>query len=245
MRASFALLVALALTPALSGCVLADDLIVAASAPKAASGMTLFLVANRGFVSRLSSAPSAEYVIYYGDQLVYPPAGKGGSFDVNGRTGTAFVPYDRFVVGNGEYDVLVRYNGAESRTRVHVDKWARFVYLHPYEKDGEVIVESALQSASGGDARDRILASGELVLTLKYRGKDGSGDLNVAQISVPTRNDQTSTYTEVARSRFDQGPGYYSFEPLFHNHEARGNLQVPPDPAMANSQPPLNWILIS
>jgi hypothetical protein len=86
---------------------------------------------------------------------------------------------------------------------------------------------------------------GELVLTLKYHGRDGTLDENVAQFTVETQNDQVSTDLEVARARFDHGPGLYSFEPVFHNAEARNNVQVQGDPAMANTQPPFNWISIS
>lgn len=237
-------ILAVALALLAPGCLSSDDLLLAASAPKAASGMTLFLVADKGILSRFASG-NADYVLYYGDKIVYPPGGRGGTLEVEGRTGSAFVPYDRFVVGNGLYDVVVHYAGGEARTRVNVQKWVNYVYLHPFQKDNEVIVESVLQSASGGDPSDRILAHGELILTLKYHGKDGTLNSNVAQFTQQTSNDQTSTYLEVALQRFDQGPGYYSFEPLFHNLEAEDNVQVPPDPAMANSQPPFNWIYIN
>ncbi|GEM_PF-4606932 len=236
-----ALAVALALLA--PGCLSPDDLIVAASAPKTASGMTVFVVADKGLLSRFAGA-SADYVIYYGDRIAYPPAGKGGSFEVSGRAGSVFIPYDLFVVGNGDYDVLVHYGGAQARARVNVQKWASYVWLHPSFKDNEVVVETALQSASGGDAADRVLAHGELVLTLKYHGKDGTANANVAQFTQETRNDQITTLVEVPLARFDQGPGWYSFEPLFHNLEAANNVQVPPDPAMANSQPPFNWIYV-
>ena len=239
--------VALMLLPAIgvlfSGCITADDLLVALSAPKTASGMTIFLVADKGLLSRFASG-NADYVVYFGDKIVYPPLGKGGSFEVSGRSGSTFIPYDRFVVGNGEYDVLVRYAGTETRSRVHVEKWVSYVYLHPFAKDDLVVVESALQSATGGSASDRILAHGELILTVKYRGLDGSSDENVAQFTTQTQNTDVSTQYSIARSRFDHGPGYYSFEPLFHNIEARDNVQVKGDPTMANTAPPFNWIFL-
>jgi hypothetical protein len=239
-----ALPLALAALLTLPGCITPTDLIIAASAPKSASGMTIFLAADKSVLARLSGG-NAEYVIYYGDQIAYPPAGKGGTFEVSGRTGNVFVPYDHFVVGNGEYDVLVRYAGVEARSRVHVDKWVSYVYLHPFDRGDHVTVEAALQSASGGNAEDRVLAEGELVLTLKYHGKDGTGDVNVAQFSVETSHGNTATDFDVDKARFDQGAGWYSFEAVFHNHEAVDNVQVPPDPAMSNSQPPFNWISIS
>jgi hypothetical protein len=137
-----AVLAVLLVLPTLSGCLTPSDLLVAASAPKAASGMTIFVVADKGILSRFASG-NAEYVIYFGDKTVYPPAGKGGTVEVTGRSGSVFVPYQNFVVGNGEYDVLVRYAGSEARARVHIDKWVSYVYLHPFDRGDLIVVESA------------------------------------------------------------------------------------------------------
>lgn len=231
---------------ALSGCILgAEPLIVAASAPKASDGMTLFVVTETGFLEKARGHTHAEYVVYFGDRLIYPPAGRGASFPVEGRSGSVFVPYDLFVVGNGEYDVLVKFAGVETRARVHVEKWVEYVYLHPFDRGDTIVVEVALSSAAGGRPEDRILSRGELVLNLKYRGLDGSLERNVGQVTAETRHDATSTSVSIPRSRFNAGPGYYSVEPLFHNYEARDNVQVGADPTMANMRPPYNWIYIS
>lgn len=240
------LFVAALLAPALlSGCIFGrEPLIIAVSAPKAESGMTLFLVTETGGLDKFRDE-SAEYAIYYGDRLIYPPAGRGATFDVEGRTGTVHVPYHLFVVGNGEYDVLVSYAGKETRTRVHVEKWVEHVWVHPFERDDAIIVEAALSSATGGRPEDRILARGELILTIHYHGQDGKSDRPVAQVSSETRNDRVATSIPIPRSRLSQGPGYYSFEPLFHNLEARDNLQVDGDPTMANLRPPWNWIYVN
>src|SRR5438093_1237394 len=56
----------------LPGCITPTDLLVAASAPKSASGMTVFLAVDKSVLARLSGG-NAEYVIYYGDQIAYPP----------------------------------------------------------------------------------------------------------------------------------------------------------------------------
>jgi len=234
---------ALALAAIAPGCVFPNDLIVGVSAPKQASGMTVFVIGDKGLFHSLSS-DAAEYVVYYGDKIAYPPGGKGGTISMHGRSGELFLPYDYFVLGNGEYDVVVRFAGIEQRSRVHVEKWVQYVYLHPFDKGSNVEVQVALESSAGGHPEDRILASGELILNIKYRGLDGTQSQNVAQISVTTRNDQTATTVEIARSQLNAGPGYYSFEPLFHNQEARDNLQVGPDPTMANYQPPFNWIYL-
>jgi hypothetical protein len=240
------LLVAALLAPALlSGCILGHEpLILAASAPKAASGMTLFLVTEVGPLEKFRDL-SPEYVIYYGDRLIYPPGGRGATFPLDGRTGTVVIPYHLFVVGNGEYDVLVRYAGDESRLRVRVEKWVEHVWLHPFERGGGIVVEAALSSATGGRPEDRILAQGELILTIHYHGTDGKSDRIVGQVSAETRHDRINANVPVPKSRLSQGPGYYSFEPVFHNLEARDNVQVLGDPTMANLRPPWNWIYVN
>lgn len=246
LRARTATLLALlVLAPALSGCVLGrEPLIVAASAPKASSGMTIFVATDESFFDRFRDK-DAQYAIYYGDRLIYPPAGKGATFSVADRSGSAFVPYNLFVVGNGEYDVHVKYGGADARARVRVEKWAEYVFLHPFDRGDTIVVETALSSATGGRPDDRILAQGELVLTMKYRGPDGRADRTIGSVTTQTSHDQTSTAVAIPRSRLSAGPGYYSFEPLFHSREARDNVQVGPDPTMANLNPPWNWIYLA
>jgi hypothetical protein len=239
------LFLALLLLLPLAGCLLGrEPLIIAASAPKSESAMTVFLVTDLSFFERMRDV-QPRYEIYYGDELVYPPAGKGGDFSLDGRAGTAVVPYDHFVVGNGEYDVVVHYGGSSVRTRVHIEKWVDYVWLHPFDRGDVVNVEAALSSATGGRPEDRILARGELILTIRYHGLDGKDDRVVGSASADSRSDQTSTSIAVPKSRLTQGPGYYSFEPLFHNLEARNNVQVGGDPTMANLRPPWNWIYVS
>ena len=228
-----------------SGCVIGrDPLIIAVSAPKSQSAMTLFLVTEGGPLDRYRDL-SAEYEIHFGDRLIYPPAGRGATFLVDGRTGTVEIPYDLFVVGNGEYDVIVRYAGEQTRSRVSVEKWVEHVWLRPFERGDAIVVEVALSSATGGRPDDRILAHGELILTIRYRGPQGDQDRVVGQVSAETRHDRTATPIAVSKTRLSQGAGYYSFEPLFHNLEARDNVQVEGDPTMANLRPPWNWIYVS
>jgi hypothetical protein len=235
----------LVLLAASTGCVLGrEPLIVALSAPKSESGMTLFLATESAYLDRFRDL-AAEYAIYYGEKLIYPPAGRGATFQVDGRIGTAFIPYNLFVVGNGEYDVLVRYAGEEVRGRVRVEKWVDHVWLHPFDRGDIVSVETALSSATGGRPEDRILSVGELILTIKYHGPDKKLDRVVGQVTAETRHDRTSTNVPVPKARLSQGAGYYSFEPLFHNLEARDNVQVAGDPTMANLDPPWNWIYVN
>lgn len=240
------LVLVLLVLPATAGCLGEDPLLVAVSAPKAASGMTLFLVTERSFIERMQESTNrAEYAIYFGDALVYPPGGKGASFQLDGRSGSAFIPYDTFVVGNGEYDVLVDYAGTQTRARATVEKWVEYVFLHPFEKGDTILVQAALGSATGGRPEDRVLAKGELVLDIHYHGEDGASDRAIGSVATQTRHDQVSTSVHVPRARLDAGPGWYSFEPVFHNLEARNNVQVLADPTMGNFDPPWNWIKIS
>lgn len=220
-----------------------DSLIVAVSAPKVGPAMTIFLATDLGPLEDYRDL-TAEYEIRYGDHLVYPPSGRGATFDVRDRRGTAIVPYELFVVGNGEYDVIVRYGGEATRSRVTVEKWVEHVWLQPGERGGSLQVETALSAGTGGRPEDRILARGEIILTVHYRGADGRSDRVLGQVATETRSDRTSTPVSIPRSLLSEGPGYYSFEPLFHNREARNNAQVDGDPTMANRRPPANWIYV-
>ncbi|HEX2021096.1 MAG TPA: hypothetical protein VHH36_00160 [Candidatus Thermoplasmatota archaeon] len=245
-QARAALLAAVALVPALSGCLQfsGGSFIVAASAPRAASGMTVFLAQQPGFFD--GNAPSAaEYTILYGDKVVYPLGGRGATFNVVDRTGSAFVPYNLFVVGNGDYTVVVRHGDDEMRVRVPVHKWASYVFLHPFDTGDEVRVEAALSSATGGSPESRVLASGELSLQIVYRGLDGEEARPLSHRRVATDHDETSTRIDVERGELSAGPGCYSFEPLFHNAEAKNNLHVKADPTLANQDPPWNWLCIT
>lgn len=228
-----------------AGCIFGrESLIIAVSAPKSESGMTLFLVSDTRYLDKFRDM-SAEYEIHFGDKLIYPPAGKGASFPIEGRTGSIVIPYNLFVVGNGEYDVIVRFAGEETRSRVRVEKWVEYVWLHPFDRGNGVVVETALSSATGGRPDDRILAHGELILTIHYRGPDGKVDRVVGQVSAETQNDRSASNVAIPKSRLSQGAGYYSFEPLFHNLEARDNVQVAGDPTMGNLRPPWNWIYVN
>lgn len=223
-----------------------ERVLVALSAPRQSSGMTLFVFADEGALDKLSDARrSVEYAIYFGDRVVYPPGGKGASFPLDDRTGSVFIPYSLFVVGNGDYDVVVRHAGSESRARVNVEKWANYVYLRPFDRGEILLVEAALASATGGRPEDRILASGDLIVEIHYRGKDGQEDRTLGSFVTETRHDRTAASVEVPKSRLTQGAGYYSFEPRFHNAEALNNVQVTGDPTMRNHRPPFNWYYLA
>lgn len=246
-RASALLALLLAGPLLTAGCVgiTTADVIVAASAPKAASGMTLFMALQPGVVDRLSDTQRAEYTIYYGDKVVYPLGGKGATFTFQGRSGSVFVPYNLFVEGNGDYSVVLRHDGDEYRTRVGIHKWANYVFVHPSDKGSVIRVEAALGSGTGAAPETRVLTKGELVVDVVYRGLDGKEQRPLNRVRVPTDHTDTSTRVDIPRSYLSAGPGYYSFEPLFHNAEAKNNVQVKADPTMANRNPPWNWIYIT
>lgn len=243
-RILLALLVAALVAPATAGCLRAvtGSIVVGASAPQASAGMSLF-VAEQSGVLDAGSKSDAEYVVSFGDKVVYPPGGRGAVVKLSDGQGTAFVPYDVFVVGNGEYDVTVRHEGQEARTRVAIHKWASYVYVRAFDRgSGPVEVVAALQSATGGRPEDRILAEGELLVSIHFRGLRGDEDRPLGMVRAQTNHDATSTTVPVDRGRLSAGPGYYSFEPLFHNAEAKNNVQVKADPTLANRFPPWNWI---
>lgn len=228
----------------LAGCVgNRNSLLVAVSAPKEAGGLTLFAVRQS---MAIGAEETAEYEIRYGGKVIYPPSGRGAEFGVTKEGATVFVPYSLFVVGNGEYEARVRYDGEELGTKFRVEKWVNYVFLHPFDRGARVDVDVVLARTTGGAPADRILAEGDLVLELHYRGQDGKRD-KLLNPTLKTTTDGASTFTrlEVPRSRFSEGPGYYSFEPVFHNRQAKGNLWVPADPTMADRNPPWNWIYVS
>lgn len=224
-------------SPVLNG----TDLVLVVSAPREGGGLTLFAVDQ----SRFSAGGTAEFEIRYGGVTVYPPGGKGAEFDLEKSGGAVFVPYSLFVVGNGKYDVLVRHDGETAKTQVDINKWVGFVYLHPFDRGSKIVVDVQLSRTTGGLPNDRVLTEGELVLELHYRGQDGTRDKFLSPaIKVVTDSSETFTRIELPRSRFSEGPGYYSVEPVFHNRQAKGNYWVPPDPTMQDRNPPWNWIYV-
>jgi len=233
--------VALLVLP-LAGCLGEGDLILALSAPDAADGMTIFAAREDG----LGDTPSrqARYRVEYDGRTVYPPGGVGGIFIVSGGSGSQFLPYNFFVEGNGRYDVVVELDDETAQASARVEKWVEYVYLHPYWKNGKAIVDVQLSKASGGSPEDRVIARGDLVLEVRYRGLEGSLNTYSGVLRAETPDDATFTRIDVPRSTFSKGPGYYSFESTFHNGQAKGNTGVHNDPSMAARSPPWNWIKV-
>ncbi len=227
----------------LAGCVASpfgERLLVVVSAPREGGGLTIFAATQGGM---LPSAENAEFEIRYGEETVYPPGGSGAEFAMRRDGGAVFVPYSLFVVGNGDYEVLVRHEGKQIRSRATIEKWVSFVYLHPFDRGSKIVVDAQLSRSTGGLPTDRILAEGDLILELHYRGADGKRDKFLGPaLKIHTSPSESFTRIEVPRSRFSEGAGYYSVEPVFHNDQAKGNYWVPADPTMEDRNPPWNWI---
>jgi len=240
MRAPWALVVLL--VPALAGCLQDDTLVAALSAPLDADGLTIFAV--RGDGSENGPSLQANYEIRYQGRIVYPPAGAGGILILNQGRGSQFVPYHFFVEGNGPYEVVVRLEDQVATASVSVEKWVEYVYLHPYWKNGRALVDLQLSKGTGGQPDDRVVARGDLLLEVRYRGLDQSLNSYAGVIRAKTPDDRTFTRIDVPSSTFSKGPGWYSFESTFNNDQAKGNTNVKNDPTMASRSPPWNWIYV-
>lgn len=230
------------LAPALAGCVQEGNLLATASAPKEGGGMTILL----GVVG-LKADGAATFVIKKEGQVLYPPGGFAKApLAVADGQGSTFVSYNAFVVGNGIYEVLVEYGGLSRSAFVEVDKWVEYVYLHPILRGANVLVDAQLSRASGGAPQDRIIAEGDLRLTVWYRGLDGKARDGAPVKVVSTRTPADETYTQVLipKTSFNRGPGWYEVEPKFDNYQASGNVGVTADPSMAHRSPPWNWICL-
>lgn len=242
VTAALALLAAGALAYALGWIGGPEPLTVAASAPRAGGGLTAFVIVSDKLASLANDV--AAYEIRYGGAVIYPPGGVGGSFSVENGRGTLFVPYHQFVVGNGPYEVVVRYGSHEGSAQTSVVKWVDYVYLKPYDRGSSVWIDAQLSRSAGGSPSDRVTTDGELALDLVYRGVDGKAKKFLSRITTETEAHDSFTRLEVPRSKFSEGSGYYSVEATFHNAQARNNLNVGNDPLMAQRSPPANWIWI-
>ncbi len=237
-----AAVLALGLAPALAGCLdLGDDLGLIASSPRQAGGLTVAL--SKSAVVGSGPSGKAELEILYEGKRVYPPLSFGDSFQVEDGRGIAFVPYSVFVVGNGFYDVRVRFNGEETTARTSIEKWVEYVYLHPYVRGAKVIVDLQLSTARGGAPTDRVIAEGDLRLDIRYRGADGRGNEYIKSVRTTTSPDDTFTRVDIPKSTF-QKPGYYSIDAVFHNNQAKGNTWVVNDPTLQDRSPPWNWVYV-
>lgn len=222
------------------------SLVVVASSPRIANGMTIAVGVPRTMFD--DGEGNAFYFVSYNGQVLYPPGGViGGVIGMEEGRGSAFVPYNTFVVDNGEYEVAVTYKDRQASVRTPVDKWVNFVYVFPYLRNDTLVADIVLERASG-QPNDRIFAAGQLNVRMYYRGDDGkaepglrfsrsvevSGLDSFSRVQVPLESIQ----------RTDRNRGFYSVEATFHNVQASGNNNVPLDPALAQADPPTNWVYL-
>lgn len=237
----------LALLPLLAGCLGPSEasLVLVASAPRLANGMTIAFAVPRGLFSEPEGG--ASYYVSLGEQVVYPAGSVLGAplLLQNGR-GAEFVPYQNFVVENGQYTVTVLYEDKRSTAMVDVTKWVHWVYVLPYVRNDTFVADLVLERTSG-EPNDRIFAAGQLNLELRYRGEDGqSNDTRYARAYI-LDGSQSFQRVSVPVEALQQGPrnrGWYSVEATFHNFQANGNNHVPMDPALGSAKPPTNWVYL-
>lgn len=226
------------LVAALAGCLQGSGVELALSSPAHSDGLTIFAAAPG------EEPEQGRYVISYQGRDVYPPGGLGGVFSMKDGKGSQFVPYSFFVQGNGRYDVRVEIDGTTATSHTIIEKWVEYVYLHPYYKGSRALVDVQLSRERGGSPTDRVIARGDLIIEVHYRGPDGTLDSLVGTMRETTPSDATFTRLQVPPSLLSRGPGYYAFEATFHNAQAQGNAGVENDPTLAQRSPPWNWLKV-
>lgn len=241
MRARVAALAALVAALALAGC-LGGGADIVASAPLRGAGLTLTVSADGG---PLGGPPDEiDHRITYGGEEVYPPAGlEAIELDGNGL-GSKFIPYNDFVIGNGDYEVTVG-DGAGYEP-VPVKKFVHYVFINPYVEDGDFTIDMTLQAAEGGRPADRIIAKGQAAFDIDYRGPNGSEEEDAHYLQTITNPDRTFTRVSfpVEEMEHYKGEGYYSVDVTFNNYQADGNLNVGLDPNFGQRDPPRNWVYV-
>lgn len=243
MRVSVVALAALVVAPALTGC-LGGGAKIVASAPLRANGLTLTISAEGGPIG----GPPGEipYEVTYGGEHVHPPPGlESIELDSNGL-GSKFVPYQEFVVGNGDYKVSVGDGDGAESTRVQVQKYVQYVYINPYVEEDRFTIDTTLQSSKGGQPTDRIIAKGLATFDIDYRGNNGSKEQDAHSFTAVTNPDRTFTRVSfpVKEMEHYKGEGYYSVDVTFDNYQADGNLNVGLDPTFGTRDPPRNWVYV-
>ncbi|HWG91316.1 MAG TPA: hypothetical protein VNZ52_10765, partial [Candidatus Thermoplasmatota archaeon] len=222
--------VALALTSgAYYGVFAGSNFTVAASSPDNAGGMTLAVAVPK--VGLRATDGDASYFIKYNGQIIYPPGGKGASFKVTEGAGSLFVPYNIFVVGNGEYEIVVTFDGVKQSATTRVHKWVNYVFMVPVQKrSGSVTVDVVLSDLMGGSPANTIITAGELILDIRYRGEDGNLNVPAHRMKVPVTGEKPVLQVQVPKTAFTRGEGYYSFDATFYNEQALGNNAARTDP---------------
>jgi len=209
------------------------------------------LVANAGGTFGAAEG-RADFVVRYNGEVVYPHGGVRGTIDVRDGKGSVFVPYSRFVVGNGNYEVEVTFEGTTQRHVAKIDKWVNAIFLQAYCDQSKqcaygpakVATVDAVLTKSAGDPNARVITKGTLNVDVRYRGELRQSNSYVYGFSHEVPGDRSFARIEIPLSKFASQRGWYSIETTFHNEYALGNTWVGNDPRMAASNPPANWIWI-
>jgi len=232
--------VALLASLVLAGCLENGAPVVVAQAPPTANGLSVLLAVPKGVLG--SGDGQATFRISYNGATVYPPGGVlPASIPIHESKGSVFVPYQAFVVDNGDYLVDVELEGHTTRATVPIHKWVYYVYVLPYKRDSSLFADVVLEQTRG-QPNDRIFAQGELRVEVHYRGQHGEEDQLRVTRTLLTEGDQSFQRIEFPFTSFDPKDGYYSLEATFSNLQASGNNNVGLDPELANARPPTNWV---
>ncbi|MCA1813162.1 MAG: hypothetical protein LC624_04315 [Halobacteriales archaeon] len=242
-----ALLAAPVLLLALSGCLGgAEPPVVVMSAPAIANGATIAVAVPHSIFG--GGEGTASYTISYLGNVVYPPGGVPAGIDLHEGKGSVFVPYNAFVVDNGEYQANVQVADQVTRTQVAITKWVNYVYALPYltpRGNPTTLTVDVVLEQTRGSPNDRVFAEGEMDLEIRYRGDGGVDQFKVGRTLV-TDGGQSFQRFEFPLTGFDHSAsGYYAAVATFHNHQAQGNNNVVMDPTLGNANPPTNWVYIA
>lgn len=216
-----------------------DRFTVAVSAPESAGGLTLAVAVPSSPLRAMSG--DATYSIRFNGETVYPPGGQGATFSIKDGRGSVFIPYRIFVVGNGEYEVVVTFQDGTERSRSVVQKWVNYVFLAPFDRGSRVAMDILLTRSMGAGPSASIQTGGDLFIDVRYRGADGGLNVPVTRMKYFLTGDDHIPRIEVPKSALSQGPGFYSFDATFYNDQALGNNGVRTDPSLAKTNPPRNW----
>ncbi|HEV8361651.1 MAG TPA: hypothetical protein VGR28_14475 [Candidatus Thermoplasmatota archaeon] len=215
---------------------------IVASAPRLANGAAIAVAMPPGLFGYPEG--TATFYIMHQGQIVYPNSGGAGApLPVTAGQGSVFVPYNSFVISNGDYEVRVEFQGTSKVARMPVEKWVNWVYALPYIKNGNLIIDVVLEH-SPGEPNQRVFAAGLLNVDMYYRGSHG--EVNQFRVGRQLQTDNTQDFQriEISLRSFKSERGYYAAEATFANFEAVGNNWVAMDPTLDDYNPATNWVFI-
>lgn len=242
-----------------------SDLEVSATAPEKADGLSVAVSADSGL---LGACPDeAELEIRRGDFIVYPK--QLGEVDMDGCSGTAHIPYERFASQNGRYTVEVDYGDQTTQTDVSVRKVVNWVYVRafPNEDEERTRFDVAFDITRGQPLTSSVFTSGTLQMEIRFEECAEQGleeslleqdDTCNARSDVVFRTkipieQEASTHVIVPWQELDADQngdgqpeeGAYNVTATFHSDVAKANNNVPLDPTVYNEDPPATWFEVT